>query len=102
MHTTTGQVASWLGIPDPSQDGDPALILAVTAANAVVERYTGTDQTDASKAAATMLGARLYRRRNSADGVQQLTPDAGMRVATSDPDIARLLRIDAFDPPEVG
>lgn len=95
-HTTVDQVARWLGGVSPE---DPTLEPAVAAANALVTRYTAEEPTEASSLAATMLAARLHRRRNSADGVQTLSPELAARVASGDPDVARLLRIDQFEPP---
>jgi hypothetical protein len=51
---------------------------------------------------ATMLAARLVRRRNSPSGVEAMT-DAGVAyVARSDPDTAQLLQLGAFRVPAVG
>ncbi|MDN5666940.1 MAG: hypothetical protein L0G87_00925 [Renibacterium salmoninarum] len=49
--------------------------------------------------AAVMLAARLYRRRNSPNGVEALTDSGASYVSRYDSDISRLLRIDGFTPP---
>lgn len=46
-----------------------------------------------------MLAARLYRRRNSPNGVETITADGVAYVARYDSDVARMLRTDA---PQVG
>ena len=59
--------------------------------------------TAAAKLGATMLAARLHRRRNSPAGTD-LVVDAGgaATVLRYDPDVARLLRIDYHSAPGVG
>ena len=52
--------------------------------------------------AAMMLTARLYRRRNSLTGIETIADLGTSYVARYDPDIARMLRIDAFTPPQIG
>lgn len=51
---------------------------------------------------ATMLGARLGRRRNSPSGVEPLGTAGVAYVARTDPDIAMLLRVGPFAKPKVG
>jgi len=51
---------------------------------------------------ALMLAARLFRRRNSPNGVEAMTDAGASYVSRYDSDIARLLRIDGFDTPKVG
>lgn len=55
-----------------------------------------------TKLAAIMLGARLYRRRNSANGIEAMTTDGASYVSRYDSDISRLLRIDGNTRPRVG
>lgn len=106
-HTDSDRVRLWLNL---NATDDPDLVAAVVeAANSVTARYVGEvsaetipSESDASLAA-TMLAARLYRRRNSPEGVQGVTPDGlAIGIVRSDPDIARLLRIDQFSTPQVG
>lgn len=58
--------------------------------------------TDQTKLAAIMLGARLYRRRNSANGIEAMSADGASYVSRYDSDISRLLRIDGNTRPRVG
>lgn len=51
---------------------------------------------------ATMLAARLFRRRESPAGVASLGPQGAVYVMRSDPDVAMLLRLGAYAGPEVG
>ena len=48
-----------------------------------------------------MLAARLFRRRNSPGGVEAFT-DGAVYVARTDPDVAALLSIGPYKPPQVG
>ena len=109
--TTENAVRGWLDLPpapdEPATDDYSATVaVAVQAANGLVTRYCGdapdSDAPDAYVAGATMLAARLYRRRNSPEGVQGITSDQVVYIARTDPDIARLLRIDAHLTPQVG
>ena len=47
---------------------------------------------------ATMLGARLVRRRNSPAGIESWTGDGAAYVRNQDPDVATLLRLDIRKP----
>ena len=51
---------------------------------------------------ATMLGARLYRRKNTPDGVAVFSGEGIAYVRRNDPDVAMLLRIGDYAPPQVG
>lgn len=51
---------------------------------------------------ATMLAARLYRRRNSASGVEAFGAEGILYVRRNDPDIAMLLELGEYTPPAVG
>lgn len=52
--------------------------------------------------AATMLAARLHRRRNSPSGVEAMTENGASYVSRYDSDISRMLRIDGHTRPAVG
>lgn len=107
--TTPEAVRDWLALK-PAADGTAEarrLARCVAAANVVVSRYVpeppeGSEAPEDAGLAATMLAARLERRRNSPDGVQAITDQGALYVARTDPDIARLLRIEAYAPPAVG
>ena len=107
--TTAERVRGWLQLPPG--DEDTIVNDCVDAANSIVGRYVGedvpTDETVPSatdcRIAATMLAARLYRRRNSPEGVQGITPEGvAIGIVRSDADIARLLRIDSYSTPMIG
>lgn len=51
---------------------------------------------------ATMLGARLYRRKNTPDGVVSMGGESFAYIARNDPDVAMLLGLGAWAPPAVG
>lgn len=51
---------------------------------------------------ATMLGARLYRRKNTPDGVAVFSGEGLAYVRRNDPDIAQLLGLGDYAPPTVG
>lgn len=107
-YTTVEAAGQWLQLSGDL--ADPVLASCVVAANSVVTRYAGEDASDQTiptledaEQAATMLAARLYRRRNSPEGVQGITPEGvAVGIVRSDADIARLLRIDGFAVPQVG
>lgn len=111
--TTEAAVRGWLGLPpapdEPATDEhSDTLSLCVAASNALASRYLGDSETaegdvvDAGRAGACMLAARLHRRRNSPEGVQGFAADQVVYIARTDPDLARLLRIDAHLTPQVG
>lgn len=51
---------------------------------------------------ATMLGARLFRRRNSASGVETFSGQGVVYVQRNDPDIAQMLELGDYARPAVG
>lgn len=51
---------------------------------------------------ATMLGARLLRRKNSPGGVEAFGTDGAVYVSRTDPDVAQLLGLGSWQPPVVG
>jgi hypothetical protein len=51
---------------------------------------------------ATMLGGRLYRRKNTPDGIASFGGDGAVYVRRNDPDIAMLLGLGDYAPPMVG
>lgn len=51
---------------------------------------------------AMMLAARLYRRRNSASGVEAFGAEGVLYVRRNDPDIALLLELGEYAGPQVG
>lgn len=110
MATTNTAVVNWLGLRTPSQADQAILTEVVAAANAyvgglpiVIDRQDpAADWPAGVMLGATMLAARLYRRRNSASGVEAITESGAQYVARYDSDISRMLGIDGFKRPAVG
>jgi hypothetical protein len=96
----------WVGIT--RADDDAELDVIVTAVTSWIESLADVPRTadllwaQQTHLAALMMGSRLYRRRNSPNGVEAFTGDGVTYVARYDPDIARLLRLDGFTKPKVG
>ncbi len=111
---TPAQVSDWLGgVGESADPNDPNLLMVVDAVNAMVRAMPTAPVTPATDtdpaawapqtvAAAVMLGARLVRRRNSPGGVEAFLENSAAYVSRYDPDIGRMLRIDAYAPPQVG
>lgn len=107
---TAKDVADWMELSAT----DAQLPGVVDAVNAFVERLPDIPRDAPSaegepgpwapdtKLAATMLAARLHRRRNSPNGVEALTEGGASYVSRYDPDVARILRIDGHKRPAVG
>lgn len=100
---TAETLIAWTRTSTPADD--PTVAAVVAAVNDEISRLpvaTDSDRGpgDAVKLAALMLGARLLRRRNSANGIETMTAEGTVAYVTRyDPDIARMLRLDA---PAVG
>lgn len=100
-------IVAWAKIGDDTAKRDE-LDLIIAATNAVVRdlpvaQLAGVDPepwSDRVIAGATMLCKRLWRRRNTPDGVQQVNDDGSVTyVARNDPDIALLLELGAYRKP---
>lgn len=83
----------------PTGTPDEALRAAAAAVAALIARMGITEPDEAQKLGAVMLTARVYRRRNSPNGIESLTEMGTSYVSRYDSDIARLLGIDAFRKP---
>lgn len=68
----------------------PAVILFVTKPDPVPDPFEWPRR---YRVGARMLAARLYRRRNSAEGVATFSGEGVLYVRRNDPDIATLLRL---------
>lgn len=116
MTTTTWpvpdtSVSAYLGLA-AGYDADALTIATASAVDFVqrhspiLERGENGDPTDEQPAGIVlgtlMLAARWYHRRNSPTGVVSFGDFGVAQLRNSDPDIARLLRIDAYAPPRVG
>lgn len=102
-----------VGIDDGDTSEDDELLDVIAATNAVVRSWRcaqvgeGLDDWDDPKCAAVrrgsvMLAARLYRRKDTPDGVATFGADGPVYVQRNDPDIAMLLGIGAYAKPSVG
>lgn len=98
-----------LGIPvdDNGEDADIAGI--VDAVDVVVRGLPIADKSRGLEAwpadialGATMLGARLHRRRKTPDGVAVFGEQGGVYVQRNDPDVALLLELGEHGRPAVG
>lgn len=104
---TGAAIKAWLKLPVADVEDDDLLdIIAVSVTSLIedlpdVRRREDLTWSDATHLAALMLGARLYRRRNSPAGVEAFTAQGVAYVARYDPDIARILRVDGFTKPKV-
>lgn len=109
--TTAAKVGSHLKL----STADQLCTDAATAVNAILQDRPEllTETTDeagtitqvpapSAELGATMLGARLHRRRNTPNGLEAIDGTVASYVARTDPDVARLLLIDSFAPPAVG
>jgi hypothetical protein len=103
---TDGVTSAALVAVQLSMDPDDAGVLDKLAATvAAVNEWVGEyarSRPAARALGATMLAARLYRRRNSPEGVATFTADGAVYVQRNDPDVAMLLGIGAYAPPVVG
>lgn len=107
--TTVEWCKVWLRIkPDDARDDD-VLTLVVAAVNSQVRTWRVSQAAvgaelwpDRIVSGATMLAARLFRRRNSPAGVEAFGSDGAVYVSRNDPDIAQLLGLGTHQPPTVG
>lgn len=109
---TLGAVKLQAGIDDTDTRDDDRLLGIVDAVNAVIRRpipyvlnggvllvadewvWGGDVQLGAN-----MLGARLFKRKNSPAGVEAFTADGAAYVMRNDPDIAMLLKLGDWSRP---
>lgn len=102
--TSAAAVAGQLLWSQTDQDNAEKLATlapTVDAVNALVPRIATTPPA-AQTLGAAMLGARLWRRRNSPEGVATFTDQGAAYIQRNDPDIAMLLGIGSYAPPVVG
>lgn len=102
-------VKGQVGIPADDDSEDARLVPIVAAVNDLVR---GLPISDGALGAlvwparitlgATMLGGRLYRRKDSPDGVAAFSDLGPVYVQRNDPDIAQLLQLGAHAKPAVG
>lgn len=102
--TTVVTVREFLGLPATA---DTELTPVVEAVVDLVESYhdapdEGADWPAYLRQGATMLAARIHRRRHSPAGVEALGELGPVYVSRNDPDLAQLLKIGRYAPPRVG
>lgn len=99
--TSDTQVREYLGTTGAADDG---LAPVVTAVNALIVRWFGEadEWDDDIVTGATMLAARIWRRRNSPAGVESFGELGPIYVQRNDPDIAILLGLGNYTRPAVG
>lgn len=102
--TTAAEVRNYLDLAPAIED---QLAPAVEAVIALVSSYhdapdEGGEWEANLKLGATMLAARIYRRRNSPAGVESLGELGPVYVSRNDPDLAQLLKIGRYAIPRIG
>lgn len=104
----SSDVSTWLQARDVPAD-NAVLALVVESVNGYVSGLPvvanlgdGQPVPGGVKLGAIMLAARMWRRRNSPNGVDALTENGAVYVARHDPDVSRLLQLDGNTPPAVG
>lgn len=112
---TAQAIASWLGMKDATEASNAMHLQAVVeAVTDMVDSLPDAPRLSPTEGqgrgawaprtvqAAIMLGARLYRRRNSANGIEAIVDGGASYVARWDSDVSRMLRIDGYTRPAVG
>lgn len=105
--TSVGAVAHWLEKEYGETEAEEKLAPTVAAVNRFVRRIHNPDPSGSwaedHALGATMLAARLYRRRKSVEGVMAAFSAAGPAyVSRTDPDVAMLLQLGPYAVPTVG
>ena len=108
--TTIADVKAWASITDERDDAVLAQVFA--AVNVLVRGLPVAQRLDADpalgawpgdiKLGATMLAARMHRRRNTAGGVEAAGAFGVAYVRRNDPDVAQLLQLGEYATPLVG
>lgn len=105
--TSPELVKTWLRITDTREDDVVAIVVA--AVNNQVRGWRCSQVAvgaeawpDRIVAGATMLAARLVRRRNTPSGVESFSSDGLAYVSRNDPDVGQLLELGVHTPPTVG
>jgi hypothetical protein len=100
--TTVGEVAAWLQV-DEGTDGLAGVVAGV---NTLIPRWKGGPPADGwgddVRLGAKLLAGRLWRRRNSPAGVEAWGAEGAVYVQRTDPDVAMLLGLGDWTPPQVG
>lgn len=107
--TSVPKVRTQLSMKEADTRDDDQLADIVAAVNSEVRTWAiAQDAVDAAQwperiaHGATMLAARLFRRKGSPAGVESFTGMGAAYVMRTDPDIAMLLKLGAWQRPAVG
>lgn len=107
--TTVALVKVQLSIPSDDERDADRLAMIVAAVNSQVRSWrvstAAVDQAswpERIQLGATMLAARIYRRKNSPAGVESFGSQGAVYVSRTDPDIAQLLGLGPHQPPTAG
>lgn len=107
--TSVPEAKAQLRIPADDTTDDPELDAVVEAVNALVRRWPVAQAAVGATAwpahitrGATMLAARLFRRRNSPAGVEAFSQAGPVYVQRNDPDVAMLLKLGSWQAPGIG
>lgn len=108
--TTRDDVKAWANVTDTRDDD--AIDQVVAAVNALVAGLPVAESSNTDpapedwpgtvKLGATMLAARLNRRRNTPGGVEAAGDFGIAYVRRNDPDVAQLLQLGEYGKPKVG
>lgn len=101
---TALEVQQWLGAhgQDSHMETCAAAVTAYVSTLPHIDLDENGDWAAQTKLGALMLAARLYKRRNSPNGIESFAEVGNTYVSRYDSDIARLLHIEAFKKPKVG
>lgn len=104
---TVTAVAGWLGVPDDDTEERRHIAVVVPAVNALIGSFhaapaDGGEWPQHIVQGATMLAARIVRRRNSPAGVEAFTDLGPQYVSRYDPDLDRMLGLGGWRPLVVG
>lgn len=110
--TTADKVKAWSTLDDITDDDVVALAEIVAAVNDLVRGLPVAQRLDVEPApgewppmvslGATMLAARIYRRRATPGGVEAAGGFGVAYVRRVDPDVAQMLELGEYAPPAVG
>ena len=98
---TAQSVAEWLDAPfaDKHMETVTEAVNAYVEALPSIEREEGGAWAKTTILGATMLAARLYKRRNSPNGIEAFGEIGNTYVSRYDSDIARMLHLESFRKP---
>ncbi|MBF0808514.1 hypothetical protein E4U03_07815 [Rothia nasimurium] len=103
-HSITGQsISKWLGASATDEEMEVIASSVTSYVNSLpsIDRDTEGNWAATTLLGATMLGARLYKRRASPNGIESFAEIGNTYISRYDSDIARLLHIEAFRKPLV-